>query len=90
MERLDLLGPGGEASDYQLASRAVVVGGLSRCLGGSAMIKRMGLTWLTVLAMMPIKRPTKGFDVVVRSCSAKSFTKNVIDELIKPMLTKNR
>ncbi len=54
------------------------------------MIKRMGLTWLTVLAMMPIKRPTKGLDVVVRSYSAKSFPKNVIDELIKAMLTKNR
>ncbi len=40
--------------------------------------------------MMPIKRPTKGLDVVVRRCSAKSFTKNVIDELIKAMLTKNR
>ncbi len=41
-----------------------------------------------LVARIPIKRPTKGFEVVSRSCSAKSFPKYLKDAPIKDMLTK--
>ena len=45
--------------------------------------------WTRLVARMPMKRPTKGLEVVVRSCSANPRPKNLKESPISVMLTKN-